>query len=353
MDAAPPLVEQPVLDDLRARLLAYRPVADTRTPGWDRGTERGYLAELVRYWAEEYDWRPHEQRIRALPWEQAGGLRVVHQRSADANATAVVLLHGWPDSVLRYERALPLLTDVHVVVPALPGYPFAAPLADHDLSSAQMSDLVAAAMTELGYDRFVVSAGDIGRGVAVGLASRHPGWLQALHLTDVPTNVEVDDPGDAERELQDQVTRWRLADGAYALEQATRPHTLSVALGDSPAGLAAWIVEKLRDWSDSGGDVESVWPRAELLTWLTAYWVTGAIGTSFAPYAHRSPDVDRMDVPTVVQQFPVELVHAPRAVAERAFDLRGWREESTGGHYAAWELPEVWLAGLREALALR
>ncbi|MEU2351161.1 epoxide hydrolase [Modestobacter sp. NPDC049651] len=352
-DAAPPPVAPEVLDDLRQRLRAHRPVAGTGTAGWDRGTEAGYLAELVRWWAEEYDWRPHEERIRALPWERAGALRVVHQRAADPGAPVVVLLHGWPDSVLRYERVLPQLTDVHVVVPALPGYPFAAPVDDPDLSSALMSDLVADALTALGYDRAVVSAGDIGRGVAVGLASRHRDRLAALHLTDVPTNVVTDGgPTAEERELQQQVLRWRLADGAYALEQATRPHTLAAALGDSPAGLAAWIVEKLRDWSDSGGDVEQVWSRADLLTWITAYWVTGAIGTSFAPYAHRSPDVGRMDVPTVVQQFPGELIRVARPVAERAFDLRGWREEDSGGHFAAWERPQVWLAGLREALGV-
>src|SRR5947209_2106363 len=155
MDAAPPPVEQGVLDDLRHRLRSYRPVETTTgVTGWERGTDPGYLVELVRSWSEDYDWRPHEARIRALPWARTGRLRVVHQRAAVADAPAVVLLHGWPDSVLRYERALPLLTDVHVVVPALPGYPFAAPLPEHDLSSADMAPLVAEAMAELGYERY-------------------------------------------------------------------------------------------------------------------------------------------------------------------------------------------------------
>ena len=355
-DAAPTPVEQPVLDDLRARLRAYRPVPLTGAPGWDRGTEPAYLAELVQHWAERYDWRPHEERIRALPWARAGRLRVVHQRAADPAATAVVLLHGWPDSVLRYERVLPLLTDVHVVVPALPGYPFAAPVEELGMSSAEMADLVATAMAELGYDRFVVSGGDIGRGVAVGLADRHTAHVAALHLTDVPTGqVAATDPAartDDDRSLLEQVDRWRAAEGAYAHEHATRPHTLAVALGDSPAGLAAWIVEKLRGWSDCGGDVESVWSRDELLTWVTAYWVTSAIGTSFGPYVQSSPTPERLEVPTVVQQFPVELITARRSVAERLCDLRGWREETSGGHFAAWERPDVFAAGVREALAL-
>src|SRR5215207_8039875 len=157
MDDAPPRIEQAVLDDLRARLRAWRPVGLTGVAGWERGTEPGYLAELVAYWPEHYDWRPHEDGIRALPWARAAGARVVHQRSDDPDATAVVLLHGWPDSVLRYERVLPLLEDLHVVVPALPGYPFAAPSAERDVSSADMAEVTAAAMSALGYERYVVS----------------------------------------------------------------------------------------------------------------------------------------------------------------------------------------------------
>ncbi|MBB3674387.1 epoxide hydrolase family protein [Modestobacter versicolor] len=353
-DAAPPRTDQAVLDDLRARLRAYRAVEGTGEHGWDRGTEPGYLAELLASWAGEYDWRPHEERIRALPWQLAGGLRVVHQRAADPAAPAVVLLHGWPDSVLRYERVLPLLTDVHVVVPALPGYPFAAPLPERDLSSAEMAPYVAAAMTELGYDRYVVSGGDIGRFVATSLALHRPDDVAALHLTDVPLFAAFtsEPASDEERDLRERVTQWRAAEGGYMHEHATKPHTLAVALGDSPAGLAAWIVEKLRSWSDCGGDVEQVFTRDELLTWVTAYWVSGSIGTSFAPYAKQSPPFERIDVPTVVQQFPGELVRSPRSVAERLFDLRGWRDETAGGHFAAWERPEEFVAGVREALAL-
>ncbi|MCW2692357.1 MAG: putative epoxide hydrolase [Mycobacterium sp.] len=327
----------------------------TGVAGWDRGTEPGYLAELVRAWAEDYDWRPHEQRIRALPWARTDRMRAVHQRASGPDAPAVVLLHGWPDSVLRYERVLPLLADVHVVVPALPGYPFAALLEEADLSSADMAQVVAEGMQELGYERYVASGGDIGRGVAMALAARHPDRITALHLTDVPT-VPVDGSAsltDEEQDHRERAARWRQTEGAYLLEQATRPHTLAVALGDSPAGLAAWIVEKLRSWSDCGGEIESVFPREDLLTWLTAYWVTGTIGTSFAPYAKQPQPAGRVDVPTVITQFPHDLVRAPRAAAERIFDLRVWQEPAAGGHFAAWERPEDFVGGVRAALDLR
>ena len=354
MDDAPPRVEQAVLDDLRSRLRAWRRVELTGVPGWDRGTEPGYLADLVGSWAGTYDWRVHEERIRSLPWARTSRARLVHQRAADPTATAVVLLHGWPDSVLRYERVLPLLGDVHVVVPALPGYPFAAPLDERDLSAADMAGVVADALAELGYERYVVSGGDIGRGVATALATTHPGRVAALHVTDVPTVAAsaAEPRTDDERDHRERVARWRAAEGGYLVEQATKPHTLAVALGDSPAGLAAWVVEKLRAWSDCGGDVESVFPREDLLTWVTAYWVTGSIGTSFGPYAKPSPPPQRVGVPAVVQQFPGELVRAPRSVAERVFDVRDWREGSAGGHFAAWERPEELGAGVRAALAL-
>jgi pimeloyl-ACP methyl ester carboxylesterase len=355
-DAAPSIVEEAVLEDLRRRLHAYRPVEGTGTPGWDRGTEHGFLAELLRSWADDYDWRVHERRIRSLPWARTSRLRAVHQRAADPGATAVVLLHGWPDSVLRYQQVLPLLTDVHVVVPALPGYPFAAPLPDRDLASADMAEVIAGAMAELGYERYVVSGGDIGRGVATALAVGHPDRVAALHVTDVPLAAAFSgDPAaqtDDARALRERIIAWRSAEGAYMHEQSTKPHTLAVALGDSPAGLAAWIVEKLRSWSDCGGDVEAVFPREELLTWVTAYWVTGAIGTSFAPYVKQSPPVERIDVPTVVSQFPREIIRSPRSVAERLFDLRVFEDGTAGGHFGAWERPHEFVGFLRQALAL-
>src|SRR5918998_90399 len=225
-DAAPPPVEDQVLDDLRTRLRAWRQVEGTGVPGWERGTEGGYLADLVRYWASTYDWRVHEAGIRALPWARAGRLRAVHQRAADPDAPVVVLLHGWPDSVLRYSRVLPLLTDVHVVVPTLPGFPFAPPLAERDLSSADMSEHVAEAVADLGYARYVVSAGDIGRGVALPLAVRYADRVSALHVTDLPLTKPADDAQmtDDERELRQRTQAWRMTDGAYLMLQATRPH---------------------------------------------------------------------------------------------------------------------------------
>jgi pimeloyl-ACP methyl ester carboxylesterase len=177
----------------------------------------------------------------------------------------------------------------------------------------------------------------------------------ALHLTDFPyLHLFPPDPNElaaAEQQYLADGQAWQLREGAYALLQATKPHTLAAGLGDSPAGLAAWMVEKLRNWSDCGGDVESVFPRGDILTWITAYWVTGTIGSSFAPYVERGkPLENRVDIPTAVTIFPKDLVPVPRESGERLFDIREWDEEPSGGHFGAWERPKVYVAGLRRAI---
>ena len=359
MSNTPDPVPQSVLDDLRRRLLATNRVRLPGGTGWGRGVDADYLVELVSYWADCYDWRVNEQRIGALPWTSVavGGRNyaALHQESSKGAAT-VVLLHGWPDSVLRFQRVLPLLTDLNVVVPCLPGFPFAPPLTDPGMSMTAMAEVVDGVMRGLGYPRYVVSGRDVGSGVAEALAVRAPDNVAALHLTDIPY-THLFSLKESELTADEQAylaagRQWQVTEGAYSLEQATKPHTLAVGLADSPAGLLAWIVEKLRSWSDCGGDVEAVFPRDDLLTWVTAYWVTGTIGTSFSPYVERSAPVPSVAAPTAVTIFPHDLVPAPRSFAERFFDIRTWDEEPRGGHFAAWELPERFVAGLRKAVAL-
>ncbi len=360
-DDAPPVVAQAVLDDLRARLRAFRPVPLAPGAAWTRGVDARFLTDLVAAWAEDHDWREHEARVRSLAWVVADAdgtpVRAIHLRAARDDAVAVLLLHGWPDSVLRFAKVLPLLGDLHVVAPALPGFPFAVPIAPGGLSAPDLAEAVAGAMAALGHDRYVVSAGDVGCDVAEALAARHPDRVAALHLTDVSQYrflVDLpDDLSDAERAYVARGRRWQADEGGYMHEQATKPHTLAVGLGDSPAGLAAWIVEKLRSWTDCGGDVETVFTRDELLTWVTAYWVGDAIGTSMTPYAERGARATgRIDVPAAFTVFPKDLVNAPREFASRFFDVRSWTEERVGGHFAAWERPHAYVAGVRTAVAL-
>lgn len=359
VDSAPPPIASEVLDDLRSRLHAYSPTPVPLGHGWNRGVDPEFLAELVRYWADQYDWRSHETRIRAMPWATAGmhrPLRVIHQTSPGAQQT-VLLLHGWPDSVLRFERVLPLLSDVDVVVPALPGFPFALPVPEGGASSIVMARWVAEAMADLGYDRYVVSAGDVGCDVAEALAASHPERVAGLHLTDVSQyHFLADLPSDLSPEEEAYVERgrrWQADEGGYMHEQSTKPQTLAAALGDSPAGLAAWIVEKLRSWTDCDGDVGSVFSRDELLTWVSAYWLSRCIGTSFTPYADGGGKPwPRVETPTAFTIFPRDLVNAPRRFAERRFNVQEWRELPRGGHFAAWEYPHDYVQGVRAACAL-
>ncbi|BCL27983.1 microsomal epoxide hydrolase [Streptomyces aurantiacus] len=344
-----------IRDEIRERLRRTRLVTTPWSDDETRGFSGTRLDTLLEHWANGYDWGVHERRIGELPWVtvRAGDtdLRVIHQRSADPGAPVVVLLHGWPDSVLRYERVLPLLADLHVVVPALPGFPFAAPLTTSGMSANRIAGIVADALDELGYSRYTVSGGDVGGTVAELLAADHPDRVASLHLTNIaPQHAFTADPAklapDAAAYLG-RAARWFRTEGGYIAEQSTRPNTLAVALGDSPAGLAAWIVEKLESWSD-----DSAFTADELLTWVSAYWVTGTIGTSFATYAEPAVLPDRIDTPTVLSVFPRDTKPEPRSYAEAFLNIRAYVEHRAGGHFAAWEQPGPYAADVRRAVEL-
>lgn len=347
-------------DDLRERLRQTRRVATPWRDDATRGIGGAVLDDLIDHWINGYDWSVHERRIAALPWATVGAgdasLRVIHQRSADPGAPVVVLLHGWPDSVLRFERVLPLLTDLHVVVPALPGFPFAAddqrpPLAAPGMSANRIAAIVADALDELGYARYTLSGGDVGGTVAEILAGLHPDRVGALHLTNVaPLRALTADPATLAPDAAAYLARsaqWFRREGGYIAAQSTRPNTLAVALGDSPAGLAAWIVEKLQAWSD-----EPAFTPDELLTWVSAYWVTGTIGTSFATYTEPATLPGRIDAPTVFSVFPHDLKPEPRSYAEAFLNVAEYVEHPAGGHFAAWEQPEAYAADVHRAVKL-
>ncbi|WP_328603409.1 epoxide hydrolase [Amycolatopsis sp. NBC_00345] len=358
--AAPPKVPEEAITDLLTRLERYRPVEVPKELETGAGVDRAWLDALVSRWRGGYDWREHEARIRSWPWELVDGetpLRVLHQR-VSADAPTVLLLHGWPDSVLRFEKVLPLLSEYNVVVPALPGFPFSAPSSARGMSATDMAEVVAQAMESLGYNNYVVSAGDVGSDVAELVIRHHTDSVPAAHLTDVSQLHFLQDlPADLTEEERAYVGRgqaWQAAEGGYMHEQSTKPATLAIGLGDSPVGLLGWIGEKLWSWSDHDDrDISTVFTPDEVLTWVSAYWFGENIGTSFAPYALKSalPN-EHVATPVVLTIFPKDLANAPRSFAERLFDVRSFQELPRGGHFAAWEQPEQYVAGVRAAVAI-
>ncbi len=349
-------IDPSTVDDLHRRLNHTRAARLPSGNGWERGTDPVALAALLRRWRREFDPAAFERRVRALPWAQAGPLRVLHQPATPSSpstgdAPTVVLLHGWPDSVLRYERVLPLLRDVTVVVPALPGFPFAADDAARDRTTvATIAADVGAALRALGYERYVVSGGDIGADIAEHLATIEPDRVAALHLTNIsPLHAVTADPTELDDEGLEYlgvVGRWARTEGAYIALQSTRPHTLAAGLADSPAGLAAWLLEKLHGWTDVPFDDD------DLLTWISAYWFTTAIGTSFATYTEPVAPAPYVATPTMLSTFAHDTKPAPRGFASRFVNVQAHAEHDQGGHFAAWEVPEVFVADLRTAIDL-
>jgi microsomal epoxide hydrolase len=366
------------LEDLRLRLTRTRWDQANPVPGWDRGADPGYLQELVAYWRTTFDWREQEATINRLHQYQADvdGLTIhfVHERGAGPNPLPIVLTHGFPDSFLRFLKILPLLTDpaahggdpadaFDVVIPSLPGHGFSDSPTKKG-TTFRIGGLWDRLMTEgLGYRRFAAHGGDWGSTVTEQLARDHREHVLGIHLTDVPFAHlfrPPNDPSDTEQRFLKAAEHWQQKEGAYAMIQSSRPQSLAPALMDSPAGLAAWIVEKFCLWSDCHGKVESRFTKDELLTNITLYWVTGTIGSSFLTY-YDSANAGALTwvvemlrgwtgsskVPTGFASFPRDLLPPPREWVERFYNLQRWSEMPRGGHFAAMEEPEMLVEELR------
>jgi len=361
------------LDDLRSRLRSTRWPDAPEQAGWSLGADLGYLRELVTYWVEDFDWPAQEAALARLPRFRVtvGGLgvHVVHARAAATTSPALplVLSHGWPDSFWRYSKVIPLLTDpgahgadpadaFDVVVPDMPGYGYSDHPSGAPLDSIAVADLWAQLMTVLGHRRFGAAGGDIGSHVSRYLALNHPDRVVAVHRTDAGVPVYPGDPTDLapeERAFLGEAQAWGAAEGAYGAMHRTKPQTAAFGLTDSPVGLAAWIVEKLRAWSDCDGDVERRFTKDEILTLVTMYWLTATIGSSMRMYhanAAIAPEqlARRVEVPSGFSLFPGDIVRPPRAWLDRVANVVRVTEPASGGHFAAFEEPELYAQELRE-----
>jgi microsomal epoxide hydrolase len=365
-------VPDATLKDLRDRLARARWPDESPGAGWRHGAELGYMKELVAYWRDQYDWRRHEAELngfRQFTAPVAGiDLHFIHEPGVGPRPLPLLLSHGWPGSVWEFHKILPRLTDpgrfggdpadaFTVVAPSLPGYGFSFRPHQPRFGVVEIADAFAALMTDvLGYRRFGAQGGDWGAFITARLGHAYPDRLVGIHMNLLTLRRDIKPPerptAEEQRYLHD-LGQWLREETGYQWIQGTKPQTLAYALTDSPVGLAAWIVEKFRTWSDCGGDVERRFSKDELLTNVMLYWVTGAIGSSFWPYYARYhsdwpiPDGARVEVPMGHAAFPREIVRPPRAWAERVFDVRRWTAMPAGGHFAALEEPEALAAEVR------
>ena len=368
-------VPQTTLDDLRERLAQTRWPDKVEGAGWDYGTNLGYLKKLVDYWQNEFDWRAQEAKLNQYAQFRAEiddlGIHFIHERGKGPNPLPIIIFHGWPDSFYRMHKIIPLLTDpasyggdpadsFDVIVPSLPGFGFSDRPGERGATSIRTAELLEQLMTDvLGYKRFAAAGGDIGSRVTRLLALAHPESLVGIHLTDVgfPREIafppDLSNPSAAEQQFLGSVQRWFMQESGYIMIQSTKPQTLAYGLNDSPVGLAAWIVEKFRAWSDCGGDIEQRFSKDELLTNIMIYWVTETISSSARLYyedSHAAPQLKQgqyIEVPAGVATFPKDLTLPPRELGERFLRVERWTEMPRGGHFAALEEPELLVDDMR------
>ncbi len=362
-------VSAEAIDDLRARLDRARWPDQLPDADWDYGTERSFLEDLCDYWRTDYDWDGYQDRLNRFDQvvTTIDGQRIhcYHVRSPVDDARPLLLSHGWPGSVAEFLEVLGPLTDpaahggdpadaFHVVAPSLPGYGFSGPTDERGWGIRRMADAFAELMDRLGYDRFFAQGGDWGALITANLGTRHPERVDAIHANMLfvrPDDVEdpferLDEQGQADIEA---TAEFQEHETGYQEIQSTKPQTLAYGLTDSPVGLVGWITEKFRTWSD-GDDLDVIYDRDRLLDNVSIYWHTATINASMRAYYETDLDAaipSSVEVPTGHARYPGEIYKVPRVWAEDVYDITHWAEMPEGGHFAAMEVPELFVDDLR------
>ncbi|MDM9558181.1 epoxide hydrolase family protein [Bordetella petrii] len=364
------------LDDLRARLAAARlPEAETvhrAPPGprrWDQGVPLADLAGLVDYWRTGYDWRPFEARLERIGQFRTTidglGIHFLHRRSGRADATPLILTHGWPGSVAEFADVIDELADppdagapaFHVVAPSLPGFGYS----DKPATTGWGTEKIAAAWVELmgrlGYDRFLAHGGDWGGVITTILGGRFPAHVLGIHstLAQAPPGLPLDGLTAAERQWAEETRHFWRYRAAYAKQQATRPQTIGYSLVDSPVGLLAWILDKFAEWTDTEDSPFETISKDRILDDVTLYWLTrtGASAARIYYESHDSLDPAlRVDVPAAISIYPRDIEKCPRPWAqERYRRIVRWGTPASGGHFPSLEVPGPFVQDLRAGLA--
>jgi pimeloyl-ACP methyl ester carboxylesterase len=376
-------VPDAALADLKARLALSRipdPLQGPQkaqkaqsTSDWTFGTDTAYLRDLVAYWRTGFNWRAQEKRLNQF--EQftttIDGLRIhfLHRRSARADALPLLITHGWPGSFVEFTKVIGPLTDpaahgasaedaFHVVIPSIPGFAFSDAPREPGYDPARIAAVESKLMARLGYNRYGAQGGDWGSIISTQLALLDAPHLAGLHLNmcfgAAPPGTDAN-AGLTPRELERLKVRqsFQAEETGYQQIQGTKPQTIGIALNDSPAGLAAWIVEKFRTWCDCDGNPDTVFTKDELLTNISLYWFTQTAASSARIYyesrhAPPSPNAGRrIEVPTACADFPKEIIWSPRRWLESRYNITRWTEMPKGGHFAAFEQPQLFVDDVR------
>jgi pimeloyl-ACP methyl ester carboxylesterase len=367
MTARPFTVDIPrnVIEDLKVRIAATRLPDQLSGTGWSYGTDTAYLADLLEYWRTDYDWSAEQARLNAFDHFKADidGLDIhfVHATSDRADTIPLLMLHGWPSSFVQMLDIIPLLTTpegdgpaFHVVAASLPGYGFSGIPTDPGMSPGAIAPYMHKLMTDvLGYQRYGVRSSDLGAGVAAMMAGRYgeamigsyTGGTNPYLQGPIPDNLSED-----EQAFVQNAQMWMQQEMAYAMLHSSKPQTVAVALNDSPAGLASWVVEKFWRWTDNDGTIESAIDRDGLLTNLTIYWATQTIGPSMRLYAEAARAQDGWAMPQVPVGYLMpskDLFKTPRSWIERQGPVGHWTVSEEGGHFMEWEQPQIVADDLR------
>jgi len=361
-----------VLDDLHRRLHATRWPEAEPVDDWSQGIPLAYVQDVCRHWADGYDWRVREAALNRFAQSTTSidglDLHFVHVRSPHADALPLILSHGWPGSIVEFHKVIEPLTDptrfggdaadaFHVVAPSLPGFGFSGKPPTTGWGVDKFASVFATLMARLGYERYVAQGGDWGSAITTSLGATDAEHCAAIHLTlAMAARPKLDgEMTPAALHAIERATYYLEWDSGYAKQQSTRPQTVGYALVDSPAGQAAWILEKFWAWTDCAGHPENVLTRDELLDNVMLYWVPATGASSARLYWEsfgRGPR-HTVSIPTGFAVFPHEVIPPVRSWVEEAYtDIRHWTEHDKGGHFAAFEVPDTFVADLRTFFAI-
>ncbi|CAM9924609.1 unnamed protein product [Phaeothamnion confervicola] len=363
-------IPQAALDDLARRLDATRWPERELVNDWKQGAPLAKVQALCHYWRNKYDWRRIETRLNGLGQfkTQIDGLDIhfLHVRSKHANAMPLLLTHGWPGSVIEFMKVIGPLTDptahggkaedaFHVIAPSLPGYGFSAKPAVTGWGIAHIADAWGKLVTRLGYTKWVAQGGDWGAAVTTAIGVAKPAGCAAIHVNLLFVFPGTDEMGDltaAEKSAVEAMSYYQEWDSGYSKQQSTRPQTLGYGLADSPAGQAAWIYEKMWAWTDNNGAPEDVLSLDEMLDNIMLYWLPNNGASSARLYWESfrgALGTIKVDLPMGVSMYPKEIFRASRRWAEKHVkNLVHWNELDKGGHFAAWEQPELFVKEIRD-----